>query len=134
MSKITKKSLRKMIKEETEYQLFFRKALDKYGVESPEDLDDDKKKEFFNYVDNNWDAENETDVDETLEPVSPAAGNPLKRVKAKKRDQILAIENKIRKIVREELTFLMFDEVPSTRSRRYSKNEKKLKGKVDQEK
>jgi hypothetical protein len=33
----------------------------KFGISSPDELDDDKKKEFFNYVDKNYEAENETD-------------------------------------------------------------------------
>jgi len=48
--------------EQTKYQQFFDAALKKFGVDSPADFDsEDKKKEFFNYVDNNYDAENETD-------------------------------------------------------------------------
>ena len=44
------------------YQAFFKKALKKFGVESPAELDDEKKKEFFNYVDKNYDAgKGETD-------------------------------------------------------------------------
>jgi hypothetical protein len=41
------------------YQAFFKKALKKFGVESPSELDDAKRKEFFNYVDKNYDAEAE---------------------------------------------------------------------------
>lgn len=55
------KTFKEFITEETEYQKFFKSALKKYGVESPEDLDDDKKKEFFDYVDANWEAEEESD-------------------------------------------------------------------------
>ena len=44
-----------------EYQKFFNAALKKYGVSSPDDLDDEKKKEFFDYVDKNYKAEKETD-------------------------------------------------------------------------
>ena len=40
--------------EKTEYQKFFMKALKKFGVSSPTELDDAKKKEFFDYVDKNW--------------------------------------------------------------------------------
>lgn len=114
--------IHQVIKEETGYQEFFKSALKKFGVNSPADLDDDKKKEFFNYVDANWEGKGE--VEETLEPVSPAQGNPLKRVKAKKRDQILAQEAQekyIRKLVREELKFVLFSEVPSTASRKVAK-------------
>ena len=44
-----------------EYQKFFNAALKKYGVSSPDDLDDEKKKDFFNYVDKNWSGDNEAD-------------------------------------------------------------------------
>ena len=47
--------------EEGDYQAFFQKALAKFGVSSPEELDDEKKKELFNYVDKNYKADNETD-------------------------------------------------------------------------
>ena len=44
-----------------EYQRFFRAALKKYGVSEPDQIPDDKKKEFFNYVDRNWRGDNESD-------------------------------------------------------------------------
>ena len=44
-----------------EYQKFFNAALKKYGVSSPDDLDDEKKKDFYNYVDANWKGDNESD-------------------------------------------------------------------------
>lgn len=48
--------------EQTAYQKFFDAALQKYGVSSPADFkSDEEKKEFFDYVDKNWDADNETD-------------------------------------------------------------------------
>jgi len=43
------------------YQAFFDKALKKFGVKSPSELKGDKKKEFFDYVDANYEADNETD-------------------------------------------------------------------------
>lgn len=43
------------------YKKFFDKALKKFGVDSPAELKGDKKKEFFDYVDANYEAENETD-------------------------------------------------------------------------
>ena len=44
------------------YKAFFNKALKKFGVKSPAELKGDKKKEFFNYVDKNYDAgEGESD-------------------------------------------------------------------------
>ena len=41
------------------YQKFFNAALKKFGVDSPGDLDDSKKKEFFNYIDKNYKAKAE---------------------------------------------------------------------------
>ena len=41
--------------------LFFNSALDKFGVSSPKELSGDKEKEFYDYVDKNWDAKEETD-------------------------------------------------------------------------
>ena len=46
---------------EGEYEAFFQSAMKKFGISSPDELDDDKKKEFFNYVDKNYKAEKETD-------------------------------------------------------------------------
>ena len=43
------------------YKAFFDKALKKFGVKSPAELKGDKKKEFFDYVDANYEAENEED-------------------------------------------------------------------------
>ena len=44
-----------------EYQKFFRAALKKFGVTEPDKLPDDKKKEFYDYIDANWSADKETD-------------------------------------------------------------------------
>ena len=46
---------------EGEYEAFFQKAMKKFGISSPDELDDDKKKKFFNYVDKNYSAKNEKD-------------------------------------------------------------------------
>ena len=46
---------------EGEYQEFFKVALEKWEVSSPDELDDEKKKDFFNYVDKNWSGDNEAD-------------------------------------------------------------------------
>ena len=74
-SKIEEKIMAKLEAEsgdKEEYQKFFQSALKKFGVESPAELDDEKKKEFFNYVDANWKGDNEkaeeTDASDTLEP------------------------------------------------------------------
>jgi len=52
------------VKEESKkekYQKFFQAALKKFGVKSPAELDGDKKKEFFDYVDKNYEGDNEAD-------------------------------------------------------------------------
>ena len=43
------------------YQAFFQKALKKFGAKSPSELDKEKRKEFFNYVDKNYEADSEED-------------------------------------------------------------------------
>ena len=46
---------------EGEYEAFFQSAMKKFGISSPDELEDEKKKEFFDYVDKNYKADNETD-------------------------------------------------------------------------
>lgn len=43
------------------YKAFFQKALKKFGVKTPAELEGDKKKEFFDYVDAGYEADNEED-------------------------------------------------------------------------
>lgn len=50
----------KRLQEDTAYQEFFKKAMDKFGISSIGELDSEKKKEFFNYIDKNYKAEKET--------------------------------------------------------------------------
>ena len=47
--------------EENAYQKFFQGAMKKFGIKSPDELDDENKKEFFNYVDANYTAKKERD-------------------------------------------------------------------------
>ena len=49
--------------EETPYEKFFASAMKKFGVGSPIELSPEDTKKFFNYVDKNWEAEEETDED-----------------------------------------------------------------------
>ena len=48
------------------YKAFFTKALKKFGVKSPAELEGDKKKEFFDYVDKNYESDNEEDAEEEV--------------------------------------------------------------------
>ena len=45
--------------EEGDYEVFFQASMKKFGISSPDELDDEKKKEFFNYVDKNYKAKSE---------------------------------------------------------------------------
>ena len=55
-----------------EYQKFFRSALKKFNIKSPAELDDSKKKEFFNYIEKNYKAKNEDLVGEGVMNENPA--------------------------------------------------------------
>lgn len=55
-----KSNIAKRLKEDTDYQKFFKSALTKFGVKNPADIESaEEKKEFFNYVDKNYSAKNE---------------------------------------------------------------------------
>jgi len=47
------------ITEDDDYDEFFQSALKKFAADSPADMDDEKKKKFFNYVDKNYKAKDE---------------------------------------------------------------------------
>lgn len=69
------------------YRAFFNSALKKFGVKSPAELEGDKKKEFFDYVDKNYNADNESDVDESL------IGS-IKKAAAKVKDKVTGADKK----------------------------------------
>jgi len=50
----------KRLQEDTAYQEFFKKAMDKFGIKSIGDLQGNEKKEFFNYIEKNYKAKEET--------------------------------------------------------------------------
>ena len=50
-----------MFREEDDYKAFFKKAMKKINVSDIEDMNDEEKKDFFNYVDRNYKAKKETD-------------------------------------------------------------------------
>lgn len=54
------KMIIKRLKEDTAYQEFFKKAMAKFKINTPADLKDPvRKKEFFDYIDKNYKAEDE---------------------------------------------------------------------------
>ena len=50
-----------MFREEDDYKAFFKKAMKKFNVSDIEDMSDEDKKDFFNYVDRNYKAKKESD-------------------------------------------------------------------------
>ena len=61
--------------EETPYEKFFAGAMKKFGVKSPVELNPKDTKKFFNYVDKNWEAEEESDGSNN--EIAPAIGAAL---------------------------------------------------------
>jgi phage-related protein len=83
---ITRQRLKELVKEvmteESEYQAFFQKALDKAGKDINA-MSDDEKKEFFNKIDSAWNGKGEkTEVVEDIATELPSATIPS-NVKAK---------------------------------------------------
>ena len=58
-NKIIRSIIIESIEEDSEYQRFFKATLNRFGAESPDDLDDETKKKFFSFIDDNWDAVDE---------------------------------------------------------------------------
>tara|TARA_R110000803_G_scaffold202120_2_gene267128 strand:- start:2384 stop:2686 length:303 start_codon:yes stop_codon:yes gene_type:complete len=57
-------SIKEKLKEDAEYQKFFKSAMNKFDIKSPKDLKGQKKAEFFDYVDQNYKAKSESNVSE----------------------------------------------------------------------
>ena len=57
----TLKQIREEKGDKEAYQKFFNKTLKKFGVKSPAELEDDKKKKFYNEIDAGWEGDNESD-------------------------------------------------------------------------
>ena len=80
--KITREALKTIVKEtmieESEYQEFFKKALEKAGKSIP-DMSDEEKKAFFNNIEKTWKGKgpkkeiSETELEEAQSPAQKAA-------------------------------------------------------------
>ena len=91
--------------DKTAYQKFFQSALKKFGVQSPAELDGDKKKEFFNYVDKNWKGDGEKK--ESVEEGKYTAYSDLLLMKARiiaaegpKSDKLPAVNSQIKIVMK----------------------------------
>ena len=58
---------RKVIESSAEYKKFFDATLKKFGVTSPDELSGEKKKEFFDYIDKNYNSSKEKGEDGKVE-------------------------------------------------------------------
>jgi hypothetical protein len=68
------------LQEDTAYQEFFKKAMDKFGISSIGELDGEKKKQFFNYIDKNYTAKVEEGYmpnDSSISRETIAVGNQI---------------------------------------------------------
>ena len=75
--------------EKKDYEAFFEKAMKKFGISSPADLKtDEKKKEFFNYVDKNFKAKNEEYIEESVNKIKDLPINQTVIDSIKKGDQV----------------------------------------------
>jgi hypothetical protein len=65
------------------YKKFFSKALKKFGAKSPAEMDDEKKKKFFGYIEKNWDAaDEEVEVPKkTSVKKNESVANKIKRIR-----------------------------------------------------
>lgn len=60
---------RKVVESSAEYKKFFDATLKKFGVTSPDELSGEKKKEFFDYIDKNYNSSKEKGKDGKVEEV-----------------------------------------------------------------
>lgn len=73
------------LKKGSEYRTFFKNALKKFGVESQDELTGDKKKKFFDYVDSNWESD-----DEIEESISEESLDELFMTPENKKEELVA--------------------------------------------
>jgi hypothetical protein len=69
-----------------EYQKFFQAALKKFDAKSPADMDDEKKKKFFDYIDKNWDGADEKKESWKKDVMKKPASGVKKGFKDKKKE------------------------------------------------
>ena len=108
--------LREAEEKTTEYQKFFAKKLEKYGVKSPSELSDEDKKKFYDEVDSEWEGEKEEpeaddkDVNESKPSWDDAknAVHELANVHFKRRSRITS-DNSINIEVRGIVGKVVFD-------------------------
>lgn len=97
-------------KDGDEYKKFFQSALKKFGVSSPGELEGDKKKKFYDYVDKNWksDREKETGQEDPKESVEmdEATKSSTGGRHEPDRKKRYALKNKLKKLGSKEKNLL----------------------------
>jgi hypothetical protein len=78
---------KKVVESSAAYKKFFDSVLKKFGVTSPAELDGAKKKEFFAYVEDNWNSEDEEGKDGKKEVKEGELPPALKKAIAKKKGE-----------------------------------------------
>ncbi len=106
------------------YKKFFTAALEKFGVKSPAELEGEKKKEFFDYVDANYNADGE--VDESL------IGS-IKKAAGKVKDKLTGADKKKAAAAKDDVPDNPFKGV-GARNKRALDSDPKLKVKFEKEK
>lgn len=73
------------------YEKFFQATLKKFGADSPQDLEKEKRKEFFDYINKNWKAQDESNVTEKM---SRQLKDPKTEVMVVKNNKVKVIDKK----------------------------------------
>ena len=73
------------------YEKFFQSALKKFGADSPQDLEKEKRKEFFDYINKNWKAQDESAVTEKM---ARQLKDPKTEVMVVKNNKVKVIDKK----------------------------------------
>ena len=135
-----KSTLRTIMKEESEYQTFFKKALEKSGKSIPS-MSDEEKKEFFNKIDSAWNAKGEKNEELTgnqhkldVDGDGEIEASDLAALRAGEKKDESVNENKYdwRTAIRARRLFS--DDEPSAMYLPFSKLHKIFKGKFDSKK
>ena len=84
------------------YQKFFNAAMKKFGIKSPQELSPEKKKEFFNYVDDNYKGVNEAGMYDKKSGIEK-----LKKLKKTDDANIIKIQKKKAKMHGDDITMYM---------------------------
>jgi hypothetical protein len=93
-----KEIVREVMVEETEYQTFFKKALEKAGKSIP-DMSDEEKKAFFNKIDSAWKGKGEkkesVDMDIDEEAVVVSKRTPEGNIVSKLKEELTDAQKKL---------------------------------------